>query len=191
VPRYFKYCRAALFLSLALISSLLGKPACAAPEPGPIDEYRVKGAFIYNLAKFVDWPPDKLGEESPIVIGVAGGEEVERVREVIKNRSIGKHKVEVRQIVEPDELKNCHILFVTRTRKQNSAWAEIGGKHGVLTLGETEKFLDHGGMIRFYLEADSLRMEIDQVSIQQAGLMIKSSAMSTLISKGIARLKTR
>ncbi|MCK7494755.1 MAG: YfiR family protein [Comamonadaceae bacterium] len=33
------------------------------------DEYQVKAAFIYNFAKFVEWPADSLGpKEAPLVV---------------------------------------------------------------------------------------------------------------------------
>ena len=65
----------------------------------------------------------------------------------------------------------------------------LAEKLAILTVGESDKFLDSGGMIRFYLEADNLRLEINNDSIHHAGLSIKANALSTLVNKGIAKLK--
>ena len=96
----------------------------------------------------------------------------------------------IRLIQNDAEIKDCDILFLTRTqRKPIEEKLNLANKAAVLTVGETDKFLASGGMIRFYLEGDNLRLEIDNDSIHQAGLSIKANALSTLISKGIVKLR--
>src|ERR1035441_8081084 len=63
------------------------------------DEYSLKAAFLYNLAKFLDWPPDKFQQDdSPLVIGVDGDGAFERFSAVVKDKTIAKHRVEVRRV---------------------------------------------------------------------------------------------
>ena len=42
----------------------------------------------------------------------------------------------------------------------------------VLTVGETEDFLDQGGIINFMLKGQSIRFEISVLSAQSAGLKL-------------------
>lgn len=155
------------------------------------DEYSLKAAFLYNLTKFLDWPPEKFPQEdSSLVIGVDGDGALESFRTVMQGKTIAKHRVEIRLIQNDAEIKDCDILFLTRTqRKPIEEKLNLANKAAVLTVGETDKFLASGGMIRFYLEGDNLRLEIDNDSIHQAGLSIKANALSTLISKGIVKLR--
>ena len=54
----------AMILGLLLTSAALSQQA---------DEYYVKVAFLYNFAKFVEWPPQAFkGASDPIVLGVLG-----------------------------------------------------------------------------------------------------------------------
>src|SRR6185436_3628281 len=36
------------------------------------NEYQVKAAFIFNFAKFIDWPSDAFSEGGVLVVGVVG-----------------------------------------------------------------------------------------------------------------------
>jgi hypothetical protein len=170
---------------------LVGPPAAAVAAPISADEYSVKAAFLYNLAKFVDWPPAKFEhEDSPMIFGVVGEKGLENIRATVENKSIGQHKVVVRAIESAEEARLCHILFVTRSQKAGSAnLVYSAAASAVLIVGETDKFLDAGGMIRFYLEADNLRLEINAEAARKAGVVIQASALATLINKGIAKLK--
>jgi hypothetical protein len=182
-------------LALAAAGRGAGVPCVAtclaAPSQLTADEYGLKGAFLYNLAKFIDWPPSKFKQEdSPLVIGVTGQDGFDRVRAVVRDKAIDKHKVVVRLLAGEDEVKECHIVFLTRSQRQRATeMVAAATKAAVLTVGETDKFLETGGMIRFYLEADNLRLEIADASVHQAGLSIKANALSTLINKGIAKLR--
>jgi len=156
-----------------------------------VDEYSLKAAFLYNLAKFMDWPPNKFeNDDSPIIIGVEGPEALEKFTVVVNGKIIARRKVVVRPIRSDAEIKDCQILFITRSQDDPTMeLRNLAEKLAILTVGESDKFLDSGGMIRFYLEADNLRLEINNDSIHHAGLSIKANALSTLVNKGIAKLK--
>ena len=163
----------------------LGGRCYAADAPATGDEYDVKAAFLYNLAKFVEWPQEKLkADDSPFVIGVMGHEAVEHVRAVVREKAIDKHRIVVRLLNGTDGLKDCHVLFVARSDKQRTAEVMAAAENAsILTFGETEDFLDAGGMIRFYLENDNLRIEIASRSVRQASLVIKANALAGTSSR--------
>jgi len=58
-------------------------------------EYELKAAFLFNFAKFVEWPPDAFAQNnSPIVVGILGknvysaaNEDMGRVVDVIVKRT--------------------------------------------------------------------------------------------------------
>src|SRR2546430_10467223 len=62
-------------LIVALSVSLSGTPQAFAQTPDSRDssEYLIKAGFIYNFAKFVEWPSAAFAQpDSPIVIGILG-----------------------------------------------------------------------------------------------------------------------
>ena len=55
--------------------AFLPAPSVTAQEPPSAIEYQVKAAFLYNFAKFVDWPPETFKrQEAPFVVGVLGND---------------------------------------------------------------------------------------------------------------------
>ena len=61
-------------LLFALAVSIITAPAEELSQSAAL-EYQVKAAFLYNFAKFVEWPATKLGDDgSPILVGVLGKE---------------------------------------------------------------------------------------------------------------------
>ena len=65
-------------------------PIDARDRPTPL-ERRVKAAFIYKSAGYVEWPPDAVSRpDTPFVIGVIGDDEIEDdLTRVVRDRSIG------------------------------------------------------------------------------------------------------
>jgi hypothetical protein len=178
-------------MSLVAVLSLLCVWARAAgSDPLSADEYSIKAAFIFNLAKFVDWPSTKFeNDNSPLILGIAGDGALDKVAAIVKSKSVGSHGLLVRAVNSPEEAKACHILFVTRSVKGAQPLIKASEGSSVLVVGEVDNFLEEGGMIRFYLEANSIRLEINPDAIKRGGVTIQGTALSALINKGIARIK--
>jgi len=48
----------------------------------------------------------------------------------------------------------------------------------VLTVGEEEKFIEQGGLIRFLLDDNRVRFDINDLSARKAGLKISSRLLA-------------
>ena len=138
-------------------------------------------AFLFNFAKFVAWPPEAFAEaSSPIVIGILGenpfGGDLERT---IRNKTISSRSLEVKEIRSLLEATNCHVLFISTSEKQRLTEI-IQGLRGasVLTVGETERFTEAGGMINFVLEENKVRFRINDEAAKSAKLKISSKLLS-------------
>ena len=148
-------------------------------------EYKVKAAFIYNFAKFVEWPSQKLGgDTAPLVIGVLGpnlfGDELENA---LKGRQINGRGIVVRQFDDVEAAKAAHLLFVSINdeAKLRKALKE----YGVLTIGQSESFTRNGGIITFTFEHDKLGFVINVGAAEQAGLKI--SAQLQKLAKSVRK----
>jgi hypothetical protein len=167
------------FLGLSLVW-LLTVGGGRAQEFQP-SEYQLKAAFLFNFAKFVEWPPEAFAEaRSPIVIGILGenpfGGDLERT---IRNKTISNRSLAVKEIRSLAEATNCHLLFISTSEKQRLPEI-IQGLRGasVLTVGETERFTEAGGMINFVLEGNKIRFRINDEAAKSAGLKISSKLLS-------------
>ncbi|MBL9126655.1 MAG: YfiR family protein, partial [Verrucomicrobiales bacterium] len=60
-------------------------------------EYRVKAGYLFNFAKFVEWPAGAFAsEDSPFVVAVLGNEEAGAVvASALEGKTINRHPVRV------------------------------------------------------------------------------------------------
>jgi hypothetical protein len=165
-------------LSCAVTAGSLSDLRTQNPPPG---EYEVKAAFLFNFAKFVEWPPDAFsGPDSPLVIGVIGedpfGETLERT---VAGKQAQGRPMEVRRWRRVEAVETCHILFVGDSQSEGSR-SLVGemSQRPVLTVGESETFAGQGGIIRFVLESNRVRFEINHQSAIRAGLRISSRLLA-------------
>jgi len=87
--------------------------------------------------------------------------------------------VEVRWARKEQDLRACHILFVSRSegKRYGSIFKSIQGAN-VLTVGETSDFLASGGAIDFLISEDKLQFEVNMGAASDAHLRISSNMLA-------------
>jgi hypothetical protein len=160
--------------------AVLGYCVCAPAQEQPT-EYQVKAAFLEKFGKFVEWPGTALaGAGAPLVIGVFGENPFrDDLENLAAKDTINGHAMVVRQIKSPADLKGCHVVFIPASMKarEPEMLAEVKGL-GILTVGETDDFIQHGGMINFVIENNRIRFEINDAAARRAGLKISSKLLA-------------
>jgi hypothetical protein len=142
-------------------------------------EYEVKAAFIYNFANFVEWPRDTFqGESSSLVIYVLGKDPFGNILNSINGKTVQGKKVVIRQAMQIEEVKECHILFVSASEKRNLAYVlkSLKARH-VLTIGDQDRFCQAGGMINLVILNKRVGFEINVSAAKRAGIKISSSLL--------------
>jgi len=165
-----------------IVSLVLCLAVCGAraQDPQPT-EYQIKAAFLFNFAKFVEWPPKAFAEApAPIVIGILGDNPFrDDLARTIRGKAIDDHPLVIKEYRSPAEATNCHILFISASEKKRLLEileALKGAK--VLTVSETDRFTENGGMINFFLDGTKIRFQINKDAVTSAGLQISSKLMS-------------
>src|ERR1700680_3201286 len=131
-------------------------------EESPI-RYRTEANFLAHFASFVDWPDSAfLDRGAPIHLCLFGAVDfgnslTELTRDLMPK---GRH-IEVRSVKTPNQARTCHILFIGRddAKKYPAILSPIRDLP-ILTVGETENFLDAGGIISFAFE-ETLQIDIN------------------------------
>jgi hypothetical protein len=143
-------------------------------------EYQVKAAFLFNFARFVEWPPRGAeGAGAPIEMCVLGddpfGEALDRA---VAGKTLNDRSMEVRRGRKVQELNGCEVLFISTSEK--SRLPEILGSlrtvH-VLTVGESDDFAAQGGEVQFTLEDNHVRFIINVDATDRAGLKVSSKLL--------------
>jgi hypothetical protein len=148
---------------------------------GQINEYQVKAFFLYNFARYVEWPSQSFkAVNDPIVICILGQNPFgSALDQAITGKVVEGRPFVVRRISDIQPGSNCHILFVNSSeRKRFRSMAESLKGSGVLTVGETPGFTADGGVINFKLEDGKVRFEIDVDAAGRENLHISSKLLS-------------
>lgn len=165
------------FLAGIVLLGLGGIRAWSAVAP----EYQVKAELLANFAGFVNWPAGTFARSnSPVVIGVVGKDPFERFLEkAVELKTRPGRPLVMRRVSSDAEMRECHVLFVAASerRRMRDLRTRLKGAP-VLTVGEYEEFMEHGGIINFLLKGQSVRFEISVVSAQAAGLRLDAKLLS-------------
>lgn len=169
---------AALVAVLALF--LKNAPAVEGQENG-FTEYHVKALFLYNFGKYVVWPEQAFPKtNTPFTIGVVGEDDFgDDLPRTLNGKSICAHPFAIRHLSATDDFQQCQILFISKS--ESSHVADILAKVGtlpILTVGEDQAFAANGGMINFVLKDGNVRLEINLLSANKAGLKISSKLLA-------------
>jgi len=155
-------CACVLLLTLA--------PAHAGPS-----EYDLKAAFIYQIAKFVEWPPSN----APLRLCVLGGNPFGAALEDIRGKPVNERKLEVVLLNAAADPRECTMLFIAAPAERHlERIIAISRGAGMLTLGDTEGFAKRGAMVNFFLENGKVRFEINLEAVRQGGLKISSKLLT-------------
>ena len=158
-------CACALFLTLT--------PAHAGPS-----EYDLKAAFIYQIAKFVEWPPS-TPSNSPLRLCVLGGNPFGAALEPIRGKPVFERKMEVALLDMGADVRECAMLFISAPAERHlERIAAISRGAGILTIGDTEGFAKRGAMVNFFPESGKIRFEINLDIARQGGLKISSKLLA-------------
>jgi hypothetical protein len=141
----------------------------------------VKAAFLYNFARFTEWPADAFAETSaPFVIAIAGDEVLRQTIDyVTRGKVISGRPVRTRNVTEPADVANVQILYIGGLSAGRAPdLLKEAGQRPVLTVGDTERFCEKGGMIAFLIEQNRVRFEIHFVATEQARLKVSSRVLT-------------
>ena len=169
-------------MTLRLVTVIfLGMLLTARARGQEIDEYQVKAAFLYNFAKFVEWPSQAFKtSQDPIVVCVLGHNPFgNALQEVIRGKSVDGRAFAFRQVANAGEADTCQILFVSSAEAKH--FRSLCGNlkpAGILTVGEAQGFAANGGVINFKLDDGRVHFEINVDAAERAQLHISSKLLS-------------
>ncbi len=157
--------------------------AAAATSAGETSvlEYKVKAAYLYNFVKYVDWPPVSFAEtNTPIIIGLYGEDKFgDALQKAVEGKTISERRIIIQPIGKDDDAGKCHILFISVSdKKRLGEFLNKIKALPVLTVGETDQFLEQGGVIKFVKKEGKIRLEVNLDAARQAKLQINSRLLS-------------
>jgi hypothetical protein len=164
------------FLLLAAAASS-PMPGGHAAEPPASREDELKAAYLFNFAKFVEWPAEAQARTLAFCVVDARGIS-SALATSVSDKRIGSRSIDVRTLSPADPRDDCDLLYLSA-----SATGLDGPDDGprpdtpVLTISDAEGFAQHGGMIEMFAEGNRIRFNINAENARRAGLRISSNLL--------------
>jgi hypothetical protein len=169
-------------MAMRFVFALIALTSCVAQAVvGSADVYQVKAAFLYNFAKFVEWPPEAFKDSNDrISICVLGKNPFgSLLADTVDGKTVGIRKFTISNISGGAEARACHILFVSGSeRKPVKVLLEEAKNPYLLTVGESSEFLAGGGVINLKVQNSRVRIEINREAASGAKFRISSKLLS-------------
>jgi hypothetical protein len=164
-------------LCCALSIALIGGGFSPLRAEGDLGEYQVKAGFLVNFARFVEWPPEVMKDPSAsLKVCIAGSDpfhgELDRI---VQGKKIGSHPLEAMHVSRNQAARGCQVLFISFAEKKRipEILTELAALP-ILTVGESNGFLQHGGMIGLIVEDERVKFEVNLEAAAKAGLKVSS-----------------
>lgn len=158
---------------------IMSVPAGSRAQAKTAAEYELRAAFVYNFAKFVEWPPESFDNSgSPLQVCIAGDTAVvEAFQNVLGSKTVNKRELVVRRVTKSPAPRTCQILYDAGDAK-GPPLLERAAQSDVLSVGENDEFVAHGGMIRLLREGNRLRFVIYRENVERSQLRVSSKLMA-------------
>ncbi len=159
---------------------LLAGSSLGAGADREVGEYFVKAAFLYNFAKFVQWPADASNSRTgTFVITVLGNDPFgASLDETLKGKTIDRLRVVVRRAATTAELGDSQIVFISDSQRGHlpEILKRLEGT-ATLTVAEMDRFAERGGVVGFRMDGDRVRLDINPAAAARARLKISSELL--------------
>lgn len=176
--------RAAQLIGTGLIAALLvAVPTTASPSPGSggeaheqLPEYDVKAAYLFNFAKFVEWPESAFPEaDAPLRLCVFGFDPFGDALAGLAGKSVHERRLVIERVRQPERTETCHVLFVARRESHRAAtlFRQLTDST-VLTVTESESPEEPRGIINLVMRDNRILFQIAPGAAERRALRISS-----------------
>lgn len=189
--------RAPLFAATLGVLLLLLPGRCLAA--GNSIEYQVKAGFLFNFAKFVEWPDSAQNPNKPLRLGVVASDDIYDLMASTLSGKVANHRPIKVERVTAAELDGTAVLpdmifvqqDIVRSRQDlgftlPQLFTAVAKQQPILLVGESADFAMSGGTIGFVQRGENLRFQVNLADARRAGLKLSAhlSGLAEIVTDG-------
>lgn len=161
-----------------LLFVVLWAPTGMTTAQQAVPEVELKAAYLFNFAKFAEWPAGILTPASPLTICAVGKDGLGDSLQQLEAKTVQGRAVKVRRGVKAEDLKGCQLAFfpAAENRPGGEVWRAAEAL-SVLTIGDGDGFVEVGGMIGLVKRDNRITFDINADSAQRAGIRLSSQVL--------------
>jgi len=140
------------------------------------NEDRLKAAFVYRFPQFVERPAESLDGQQTLDICVGPPNPFgDTLQQLVAGESLDGRRLNVRHLSPREEPSECHVLYLPGDRYADGL--RLVADQPILTVGDSQRFLDEGGIIRLSVMDRRVRFEVNAVAAERARLRLSSQLL--------------
>lgn len=146
-----------------------------APPGNPDPEDQLKAATVLAILHHSQWPGAQAGGRR-LTVGVWGRPAMaEALRRTVDGKVINGRVARVIEVTAPPDPRCCQAIYIAAERKTDlhRILAAVA-RASVLTIGESERFLDSGGAIRLFVADGHMAFEASLPVLKRGDITISS-----------------
>ena len=150
----------------------------------PLREYQIKAAFVSKFLRFVEWAPAAESHASrPLAVCAFGDGSIDEAFESLEAEHVEGRAIAYRHVDTAQDTAACDVLFFPDTHEARlpEVLAALDSAP-VLTIGETTRFTEAGGIIAFVYRKNQLRFVINLDAATQCGMKIRSQLLTLAVA---------
>lgn len=151
---------------------------CLAPGLAAGSDQTIKLAFVYNFAKFTEWPQRSAPKGVVELCVAADDAEHDAALKGLAGRQVRGLPLRVRAITQAADLVGCQVVYVPDQDVRQIAEIALAARQaGVLSVSDHSAFLRLGGMITLVEVQGRLQFEVDQDASLRSGVQLNAQLL--------------
>lgn len=172
-------------MSISSLIKLMALPALAVmaqlarAEATSPSEYQVKAAFIYNFAKYAEWPSEVMGgRDRPFTLCIVGRDPSDSAFSSVEGRQVGGRPLKIRRDVRMEDIAGCHIAFISESEEHRlPSVLKSMASAPILTISDIDGFVEAGGAVGMFVAEDRLKFDANFTALQRANIKVNSQVL--------------
>jgi hypothetical protein len=136
---------------------------------------RIKTAYLYNFAKFVELP---LPDEKSIRVCILGKDDLNGAMLSLNRRTAQGREITVRKEVPLEQLRDCSMVFVAEVdaRLLPAVVRQLGGVP-VLLISDGRQAVDQGAHLALLHNDDRVEFDVNLLNLQKSNIRASSQML--------------
>ena len=169
-------------LALALMASSLALASVSPPPARPrtvATPQEIYAAFTLNLTRFITWPESAFeSPTAPFIIGTFPRDAInDELDAAVAGEKANGRPIRVIRLLSLDDVRRCHLIFMSRNQGRQAAVLERCAGKPILTIGDSDSFLELGGHVRFVQRPPHIKPSISQANLKSSGLEARAQLL--------------
>ena len=140
-------------------------------------EHEIKTGIIYNLAKYCDWDLSRR-PGGRFVIGVYRTRAFDLDLTMLNGKTLHDRTISVVQLRSESDIPNCQIVLLGDVGTDAlHRYVKLCRGTGTMLVGESDNFVEEGGMVGFLLRDKNVHFEVNLQTAQCVRVGVSSKLL--------------